>query len=147
MKGAVNDDEVRKLDELVRLLKRRNAAARAGIPDTLKGLPEVDVAVVGLAASHPGLLVGEIAQELRVPNSTRTSSLNRLEGREIVQRAASPRDQRAFGVSLTEKGAQLHQAHADREWDDLERILAKLDTHEERELLFYLLTKMTSPGE
>jgi len=147
MKGAVNDEESRKFNELVRLLESQNAAERANTPDALKGLPKVDIAVISLAASHPGLLVGEIAQTLRIPNSTLTSSLNRLEDKEIVQRVTSPRDQRAFGISLTEKGVQLHQIHADCERGDLERILAKLDTHEERELLFYLLTKMTFSNE
>lgn len=141
MKGAVNEDEISRLGELLRLLEGQNSGV--GMKDG-GGMPTVDIAVVGLAAAHPGLLVGEIARELGIPNSTLTSSLNRLEHREIVLRAASPRDQRAFGVTLTEKGREFYRAYADSERAGLERILSKIDTHEERELLFYLLGKMTS---
>ena len=143
MKGAVNDEEIKKFKELLHLIDSQDVEAKASASNELKGLPSVDIAVIGLVAMYPGLLVGEIAQALHVPNSTLTSALNRLEKKEIVRRVVTPRDQRAFGVQLTEKGAELHQAHAECELADLKRILAKLDTHEERELLFYLLNKMT----
>jgi len=144
MKGAVNEEEIKKLDELLHLLVDRNA--KAAVPDGLQGLPAVDIAVLGLAAAHPGLLVGEIAQTLGIPNSTLTSSLKRLEQKEIVQRKASLRDQRAFGVTLTDKGAELYQVHKELERAGLERILSRIDSHEERALLFYLLGKMTVAG-
>ena len=146
MKGAVNDEEIKKFNELLHLMDSQNAEAKVSVPGELKGLLAVDVAVMKLAAMHPGLLVGEIAQALHIPNSTLTSALNRLEKKEIVRRVVSPRDQRAFGIRLTEKGAELHHTHTECKRADLERILAKLDTHEERELLFYLLNKMTANG-
>ena len=142
MKGAVSQEEFTRFMELYRRFAGPDTALKANAPDALKGLSAIDISIANIVSSQPDITVGEIAQMINAPNSTLTSALNRLEKKGIVQRVPNLLDRRSFGIRLTNRGEKLQQLHLSSQQSKYERVLAKLDTHEEREMLFYLLGKM-----
>jgi DNA-binding MarR family transcriptional regulator len=142
MKDLVRSEDIRRLDKLYRLLATQKQDYQANIPPELRDLSRLDTSVLYLAAFEPDKLIREIAKKLQIPNSTLTSSLNRLEEKGIVQRTISSRDRRSFKLILTDKGADIIKAYSDLERSYYETILTKLDNDEERALLLYLLDKI-----
>ena len=142
MKGAVSEEELKQFDELY----RRFAGMNGRGAEVMEGLPGIDVSIVEIVSLRPDISVGEIAQAIGMPNSTLTSALNRLEKRGVVRRVTNRLDRRSLGIRLTNSGEKLHRTYVTKFQANYERLLAKLDTHEERELLFYLLDKMVGPG-
>ena len=143
MKDLVRSEDIKRLDKLYRLLITRYQSFRINIPQELRDLSRLDTSVLYVAAFEPDTSIREIAKKLQIPNSTLTSSLNRLEEKEIIQRTISSRDRRSFKLLLTDKGADIIKAYSDFEHSFYETILAKLDTDEERTLLLYLLEKIS----
>jgi DNA-binding MarR family transcriptional regulator len=146
MKGAVSQEEFNRYVELYHRFAGANTDRKADLPDGLEGLSEIEVLILDVASSRPGISVGEIARTLRAPNSTLTSALDRLETKGLAQRVSNTLDRRSLGIRLTDKGEALMQTRQSSEQASFERVLARLDTHEEREMLFYLLDKMSGPS-
>lgn len=142
MKLPVRHEDIKRLDELYHLLLRQSLSSETNIPKEIKDLSPLDISVVNIVASNPDIIIKEIAGNLNIPNSTLTSSLNRLEKKGIANRTISSRDRRSFGLILTDKGLKVQQIHLEFERAFFERILTKLDTHEERTLLLDLIKKI-----
>ena len=142
MKETVRPEDIKRFNELYHFYVRQNLASKSSVPDELKGLSAIDISVVNIVSSNPDIIIREIAEILNVPNSTLTSSLNRLEKKGIANRIISKRDKRSFGIELTDKGARVQQIHLEFERAYFERILAKLDTHEKQTLLLDLLQEV-----
>lgn len=142
MKLPVKLEDIKRLDELYHLLLQQNLASESKCPKEIKDLTPLDISVVNIVAFNPDIIIREIAGKLNIPNSTLTSSLNRLEKKGIANRIISSRDRRSFGLILTDKGLKVQQIHLEFERAFFESILAKLDTHEERALLLDLLKKI-----
>jgi DNA-binding MarR family transcriptional regulator len=70
------------------------------------GLTAPQLLVLQALASQPGLSVGELAQQLSLSQATISSILDRLEGRELVQRRKSTQDKRKTQLMLGSKGRQ-----------------------------------------
>ncbi len=144
MKDAVGHDDIKRFDELYHLFLRKNIALKSDVPDELRNLSLIDISVVNIVSANPDIIIREIAQILNIPNSTLTSSLNRLEKKGILNRIINNRDRRSFGIELTDEGKKIQQIHLKFEQAYFESILAKLDTHDERVLLLDLLKKVIS---
>jgi DNA-binding MarR family transcriptional regulator len=142
MKDLVRDEDIEIFDALYHLWVRQNIASKSIVPEELKKLSPIDISVINIISSNPDIKIGELAEILNVPNSTLTSSLNRLEKKSIVSRTMNPHDKRSFGIQLTEKGTRIQQIHLEFERAYFESILMKLDTHEERAMLLDMLKKM-----
>lgn len=146
MKLRVKNEDIKRFDELYHLLLRQNLTSESNYPKEMKELTTLDISVVNIAATNPDIIIREIAGILKIPNSTLTSSLNRLERKGIANRTISSRDRRSFGLELTDKGQKVQQIHLDFERTFFESILAKLDTHEDRAALLDLLKKVVYAG-
>lgn len=99
----------------------------------LEGLTPLQLHILKLVQQRPNLLLGEIRREFRIPQSTLTSAVDRLEFRGLVRRVINPRDLRSFGLELTEEGVLIQEEH-----DRVDRLLAGkllqcLDTEEKRQ--------------
>lgn len=147
MKFPVKQDEIIRFDEIYHAFLRQNLNSELNYPEELKDLAAIDISVVNVAASNPDIIVREIAEYLKIPNSTLTSSLNRLENKGIAKRVISSRDRRSFSLELTDKGRKVQQAHLDFERAYFESILAKLNTHEERNSFLNLLDKIVCDSQ
>jgi DNA-binding MarR family transcriptional regulator len=144
MKDVVKPEDVAKLYGIYDLFERKRIALNASLPEEIKGIADIDMSVINIVSSNPDIIVREIAQILKVPNSTLTSSLNRLEDKGLANRIINKRDRRSFGIELTEKGKEVHGMHLEFERVFFEDMLGKLNTHEERALLLEILRKCVS---
>lgn len=147
MKLPVNDSHINRFDKLYHILLQCNLMSEPQIPEEMKGLTTLDISVVNVVAYNSDIIIREIAEKLKIPNSTLTSSLNRLEKKELAFRVISSRDRRSFGLRLTEKGIKLQKAHLEFEKRYFEDILSKLDTNEDRDTLLDLFEKIVKAYE
>jgi DNA-binding MarR family transcriptional regulator len=144
MKDVVKPEDVVKLYGIYDLFERKRIALKSSLPDEIKGIADIDMSVLNIVSSNPDIIVREIAQILNVPNSTLTSSLNRLEDKGFANRTINKRDRRSFGIELTEKGMAIHSMYFEYERVFFEDLLGKINTHEERALLLEILKKCVS---
>lgn len=147
MKLPVEKTDIERFNKLYHKLIRYNLNSDLKYPEELKNLTTLDISVVNIAATNPEIIVREIAELLRIPNSTLTSALNRLEQKDIVKRKISCRDRRSFSLELTEKGKKVQQAHCEFEQAYFENILSKLDTTEDRKVLLDLFENIAASCE
>lgn len=144
MNTNVNDNEIARLNQLYHKMLMSNASQELQYPKELASLSTIDISVINLVADNREIIVREIASYLGVPNSTLTSSINRLEKKNLVKRLISKRDRRSFSLELTDQGWNIQQLHLSFERKYFEGVLQKLDTHEERECFLNLIEKIVT---
>lgn len=71
------------------------------------GLPGAQMWVLHEVAETDGLSVGELAQRLRVHQTTMSNLLNRLEAAALVRKGRSPDDQRIVRIHLAAAGRKI----------------------------------------
>lgn len=146
MKDQVHENEIARFDGIYHRLLRSNRESSLVYPEVLKRLTMIDISVLSIAATNPSIIIREIAGKLGIPNSTLTSSINRLEKQGIASRVISPRDRRSFCLELTDKGRTVQKMHTDFEKAYFQTILEKLPSREKRESLMDLLEKIADAG-
>lgn len=107
MRLLVRNEDIERFNDIYHTYIRQNLSSVLDYPKELKDLSTIDISVINIVSSNPGIIVGEIAEHLKIPNSTLTSSLNRLENKGIAKRVISTRDRRSFSIELTQKGRFL----------------------------------------
>ncbi len=87
------------------------------------------------------LSVKEVVQRLNLPNSTVTSVVKRIIGKNLLTREVMASDRRAFNLKLTKSGREVisYNAYLKRQFS--ESILESLDTPNEQKQLIELLEK------
>lgn len=141
MHKEIKDTQIERFHTIYHRMVKQSLT-ESSYPNELKPLGTIDISVINLIATAPGIIVKEIAGKLNIPNSTLTSSLNRLEKQGLANRVISPRDRRSFGLELTEKGWKIQNIHLNFETSYFESILKKLDGDEERDTFLHLLDKI-----
>ncbi len=76
------------------------------------GIPGAQLWALHEVAQADGLSVGELAQRLRVHQTTVSNLLNRLEAAALVRKGRSPDDQRIVHIHLTAAGRRALKAAA-----------------------------------
>lgn len=142
IKSPVKHEHIKCFDKLYHQFLKLNLEAAEKYPEEIKQFASLDIAVINIIDTNPDIIVREIADILKIPNSTLTSVINRLEDKEIANRYISKRDRRSYGVKLTEKGQKVQKAHLDFEKAYFEDILNRLETNEDRENFLHLLGKI-----
>jgi DNA-binding MarR family transcriptional regulator len=85
----------------------------------LAGVNTLDAAILTMAEKTPDIILHDISSVLKLPGSTLTSAVDRLEKRSFVNRIINRRDRRSFGIELTELGEQACEEHRRQETDCL----------------------------
>ena len=99
-RGAVGGlDVLQQLRVVVRL-----AGSHSARLERSTGIPGAQLWALHEIAQADGLSVGELAQRLRVHQTTVSNLLNRLEAAGLVRKGRSPQDQRIVQVHLTAAG-------------------------------------------
>jgi DNA-binding MarR family transcriptional regulator len=106
----------------------------------LHGLSPMETETLDQVAEHPDLLLRELAATLRIPPSTLTSLVNRLERQGLLARTISARDRRSYGLALTDQGRQAQEAHREFETVAWARIMRPLGDLEQAAFLDMLGT-------
>ena len=146
MKNPVTNEELTRFDALYHRLIKTNLSSEVEYPKELKSLTTTDISVLSTAASDPRIMIREIAERLQIPNSTLTSSINRLEKAGLAGRAISRRDRRSFTLELTDKGRTVQQMHLDFEKKFFDLILSRLPSSRERTDLMNLIETILNDG-
>lgn len=79
--------------------------------NNINGLTMVDLSILQTIEEHTDIIFKDICQILRIPKSTLTSAVNRLEKKNLVKRKVSQKDKREYYLELTELGSQAQREH------------------------------------
>jgi len=82
----------------------RIAGAHSARLERSTGIPGTQLWALHEVGTADGLRVGELAQRLRLHQTTVSNLLNRLESRGLVRKGRSPNDQRVVQLHLTPAG-------------------------------------------
>ncbi|WP_026576143.1 MarR family winged helix-turn-helix transcriptional regulator [Bacillus sp. UNC438CL73TsuS30] len=77
------------------------------------GLTTVQLKAIYKLATNPNISLGELAEKLRMTNSTASNVIERLVQMGLVERVIPPENRRVVSIHLTEKGKSvLDQFHS-----------------------------------
>lgn len=140
------DDNVfeRQIDIVNAALHRIYFQARQpdGLPEPLRQVNFQDMHVLSVAAEHPDAILRDIKGYMRLPQSTLTSIVNKLEKLGLVKRVINRRDLRSYSLELTEGGHALREEHQRSDRAQVARMLEGLEPGE-RQQFADLLWKAT----
>lgn len=109
-----------------------------------KKLTAIENELIGLLEWRSSVAIKEVVAFLKVPNSTVTSAVNRLEHKGLLSRESLPEDKRAFVLKLTQSGKDMISFRRFKKHEFFKDILEALDSPEERQALIDTLGKMTA---
>ncbi len=116
-----------------------------GRPDLLSdkfgGLSFIDLSVISIADHHPDMIMKEIRDYLKIPQTTLSSIVGKLEKRGFIKRIINRRDMRSFSLKITKKGKEIMEEHKRIDNEQAKRIVLTLDGHE-RDKFVELLEKV-----
>jgi DNA-binding MarR family transcriptional regulator len=130
-------------DRLHRLIWRIRLDQLGTWSKTLRGMAQLDLHILKLIAERPDIILREICAELRIPNSTLTSAINRLEKRGLLRRLISQRDRRSYGLELSEEGWHIKREHDRIDQMIAQKVVDALDSEAEAQTLIALLEKIS----
>jgi DNA-binding MarR family transcriptional regulator len=99
--------------------------------------------VLELVGANPGLSQNQLAGAIKLDRSTLVSTLNRLAGRELVERRVSATDRRSNTLWLTKAGQELLVEIAPKVKAHEKRLFS-IYSPEERKMLRELLSRLNS---
>ncbi|WP_459478534.1 MarR family winged helix-turn-helix transcriptional regulator [Clostridium saccharoperbutylacetonicum] len=111
--------------------------------EDLQELSTTEISVIRIISEKEDVIIKDIVDTLRLPKSTLTSIIDRLEKRNFIVRAISDRDRRSYKLELTEKGRKVQDEHMKFEDEVYGTIILALDTFEEREEFLKLIRKIS----
>ncbi|MBK6847442.1 MAG: MarR family transcriptional regulator [Proteobacteria bacterium] len=79
--------------------------------------------ILRCVGKYPGMTAGQLASLLHVDPGTVSASLNRLEGKGLLERRRDPRDKRRASLGLTAKGRALDRPSEGTVENAVERLL------------------------
>lgn len=71
------------------------------------GITFVQLKAIYRISTHPEISLGELAEKLRLTNSTVSGVIDRLVHSGLVERVIPPENRRSVSINLTEKGENL----------------------------------------
>jgi DNA-binding MarR family transcriptional regulator len=110
----------------------------------IHGLSTVEIGVLRIISEKEDVIIKDIVDILKIPKSTLTSVINRLEKRRLIERTISSRDKRSYKLVLTREGILAQKEHVEFEKKFYAKIMECLDTWEEREELLKLIKKIVN---
>jgi DNA-binding MarR family transcriptional regulator len=101
----------------------------------------IEMHLIGLAGKQPDLIIKELRQYLKVPQTTLSSIIAKLEKTGLVRRVINNRDMRSFSLKITAKGKKIREAHEQADLKQAQGALLAL-TETERDIFIELLQKV-----
>lgn len=103
---------------------------------------ENEISVINICGHNENVNLKEIIDILKIPKSTLTGIINKLEKNSYIQRTIHESDKRSYKIVLTEKGKIISSIHEQFDKTVSNKVLCALDTSEERELFIKLFGKI-----
>jgi DNA-binding MarR family transcriptional regulator len=91
--------------------------------------------VLFYVGDNPGCHMGDVAKAFAVTLPAVTHTVDRLEEKQFVQRAADPADRRAFVLELTRRGAEIAAELQAARMQGLERVVARLTPAQRQQVI------------
>lgn len=142
----ISDEDIKIVDEAVHELiyKIINSKFMNEYSDKTKGISMIDFRVLRVVAENPGKQIKDLLNILKIPNSTLTSVINRLEKKGIIKRVISPEDRRSFNLEITDLGKDIQEEHMKFDRDVARKYLEATDNEEEKKFLIKFLKKLAN---
>jgi len=113
------------------------------VSETLQGIGYIDMQLIEIACRRPDAILKEIRDYLRIPQTTLSSVISRLEKRGLLRRIINHRDMRSFSLEITEKGKEILEEHKKNDYRQAKGVLLLLEENERNEFI-RLFTKISS---
>lgn len=142
----ISDEDIKAVDEAAHELiyKIINSKYMNDYSDRTKGLSMIDFRVLRVVAENPEKQIKDLLNILKIPNSTLTSVINRLEKKEILRRVISPEDRRSFNLQITELGKSIQEEHIKFDHEVARKYLEATESEEEKKFLIKFLKKLAN---
>jgi DNA-binding MarR family transcriptional regulator len=92
------------------------------------------------------IMMSDLARASNLALSTATNTVDKLVGKDLVERTRVDEDRRIVQVGLSEKGKKLHQVFLECQLAMCRSMLEPLSAGE-REIFLELMAKMTQPAQ
>jgi DNA-binding MarR family transcriptional regulator len=102
--------------------------------------------VIMVLGTKGSTIMSDVARVLHLALSTATNTMDKLVGKELVERTRVDEDRRIVQVGLSEKGRRVYQSFLDCQLAMGRNMLEALSPGE-REIFLELMAKMTQPSE
>lgn len=141
--NEIKKEHIILLDNLMHIFyKRMNNFDVEMDMNHFQGVTSIELSVLGIVGENPDVILKEISNRLKLPGSTLTNVIDRLENRNLLTRVISRKDRRSFGLLLTDEGKNLYLEHQKVEQVTWTKILSALESDEEIELFLKLIKKI-----
>ena len=117
------------------------------VSETLKGLGFIDMQLIEIAYRRPDAILKEIRDYLRIPQTTLSSAILRLEKRGFLRRIINHRDMRSFSLEITEKGKEILEEHKKDDYEQSKGVLLLLEENERDEFIRLFLKISSKMGK
>ena len=111
--------------------------------ESIQKLSFLEMHFINLAYKHPDMILKEIREHIKVPQTTLSSIVGKLEKQGFIQRVINHRDMRSFSIVVTEKGKNLLQEHRRQDLEIAKQFVLSLD-EDERDTFINLFKKVVS---
>ncbi|AKA68861.1 MarR family winged helix-turn-helix transcriptional regulator [Clostridium scatologenes] len=140
----INDEDVKIVDAAIHELiyKMMSSNFMNEYSDKTKGISMVDFRVLRVVTENPGKQIKDLLNILKIPNSTLTSVINRLEKRGILKRVISAEDRRSFNLEITDLGKDIQDEHMKFDYAVARKYLEATESEEEKKFLIKFLKKL-----
>jgi len=136
----MNEDKLNKqIESINRSFHRLWFTLLFGRPDLLSdkfgGLSFTDLSVISMAGKNPDLILKEIREYLKIPQTTLSSIVAKLERRGFINRVINRRDMRSYSIEITDKGREILDEHNRIDYEQAKRVVTALDGKEREEFI------------
>ena len=111
--------------------------------ENVQKLSFIEMHLIGLAYDKPDMIIKELREQLKVPQTTLSSIIAKLEKQGYLRRVINPRDMRSFSLKVTAKGRKVREQHKQNDLKLAEEALLALE-EQEREVFIELIQKVGS---
>jgi len=98
--------------------------------DKMQKLSFMEMYLISLAYDNPDMILKEIREILKVPQTTLSSIVAKLEKLGYIRRVINHRDMRSFSIEVTEQGKEFRDQHRRHDLELARMILLLLDKNE-----------------
>ena len=103
--------------------------------ENIKKLSFLEMHLIGMSYDHPEMILKEIREYLRIPQTTLSSIISKLEKQGILQRVINHRDMRSFSLNVTDVGRKIRDDHKEHDFKQAKEFILALDKDERDEFI------------
>lgn len=100
-----------------------------------------EISIINMLGHNDNVILKDIIDVIKVPKSTLTGLINKLEKNNLVKRVINDSDKRSYKLELTEKGIEISKEHDEFDKFVSSEMLNSLSDYEERQEFIKLFGK------